>query len=87
MTYPHDMKCLRCGADEQGTHHPLCQSRDGTPTNLSDAEVRAALKDDAAQHEYLADLLDRMDSHERKLLLNYARELCDAEPFDFPADG
>jgi hypothetical protein len=35
--------CPRCGAAEQATHHPLCQERDGTPTSLSDEEVRAAL--------------------------------------------
>ena len=36
--------CSRCGADEQATHHPLCQYRDGTPTELSDKEVMTALR-------------------------------------------
>lgn len=28
----------------QATHHPLCSHRDGTPTNLTDAEVRRQLR-------------------------------------------
>lgn len=35
--------CLRCGASMQCTHHPLCQASDGTPTALSDEEVRSLL--------------------------------------------
>ena len=38
-----DTICPRCGAADQGTHHPLCQHRDGTPTVLSDETVRRAL--------------------------------------------
>jgi hypothetical protein len=38
-----DSICERCGASEQLTHHPLCQARDGTPTALSDDEVREAV--------------------------------------------
>lgn len=36
--------CPRCGAHTQATHHPLCTYRDGTPTELSDDEVRRALE-------------------------------------------
>jgi ribosomal protein L40E len=35
--------CARCGAHMQATHHRLCQERDGTPTALSDREVRKRL--------------------------------------------
>ena len=35
--------CPRCGAHMQATHHPLCQARDGTPTELDDRAVRIAL--------------------------------------------
>jgi len=38
-----DEVCPRCGAAMQATHNPLCQSRDGTPTALTDEEVRKAL--------------------------------------------
>lgn len=39
----NDEICIRCGAGEQFTHHPLCQHRDGTPTELCDELVRDAL--------------------------------------------
>jgi hypothetical protein len=49
-----DAICPRCGASEQFTHHPLCQARDGTPTSLSDAEVRENLNQSEARfHETL----------------------------------
>ena len=35
--------CPRCGCNTQGTHHPLCSYRDGTPTELTDDAVRDAL--------------------------------------------
>ncbi len=38
-----DDRCPRCAAHMQATHHPLCQARDGTPTELDDRAVRAAL--------------------------------------------
>ena len=38
-----DDHCPRCNAHMQATHHPLCQARDGTPTELDDRAVRAAL--------------------------------------------
>jgi hypothetical protein len=40
--------CPRCGVGMQATHHPLCQYRDGTPTELSDYEVRRRIK--AGEH-------------------------------------
>lgn len=42
-TLQDDDLCPRCGASMQTTHHPLCQDRDGTPTSLTDEEVRQAL--------------------------------------------
>ena len=35
-----DEQCPRCGANEQATHHSLCQARDGTPTDMDDETVR-----------------------------------------------
>ncbi len=35
--------CPRCGAGEQATHHSACQRRDGTPTSLTDKQVREVL--------------------------------------------
>lgn len=35
--------CGRCGVSMQGTHHPLCEARDGTPTDTADEDVRAAV--------------------------------------------
>jgi hypothetical protein len=35
--------CMRCGAHMQATHHWLCQYPDGTPTGLTDQEVRGRL--------------------------------------------
>ncbi|MBA3563357.1 MAG: hypothetical protein H0W33_05020 [Gammaproteobacteria bacterium] len=40
IAFPDGETCTRCGASMQATHHPLCEARDGTPTDLSDAEVR-----------------------------------------------
>jgi ribosomal protein S27AE len=40
----YDERCPRCGAHMQMTHHPLCQERDGTPTGLTDEQIRAAIK-------------------------------------------
>lgn len=39
-----DDTCPRCGAAMQATHHPLCEHRDGTPTQLDDAVVRALVR-------------------------------------------
>ena len=36
--------CRRCGASIQATHHELCESRDGTPTDLDDATVRRLIR-------------------------------------------
>lgn len=39
----NDEICPRCGANEQAAHHPLCESRDGTPTDLPAELVREAI--------------------------------------------
>jgi hypothetical protein len=36
--------CPGCGAHKQATHHPLCEERDGTPTGLTDEQIRAAIE-------------------------------------------
>lgn len=41
--YFDDDICPRCGAAMQLTHHILCQYSDGTPTKLSNKEVRKVL--------------------------------------------
>jgi hypothetical protein len=40
---PCDEPCPRCGMGMQFTHHPLCQERDGTPSGLTDEQIRAAI--------------------------------------------
>ena len=35
-----DDRCARCGASMQATHHPSCETRDGTPTGLADETVQ-----------------------------------------------
>jgi hypothetical protein len=40
---PNDDICPRCGVSNQATHHSACQERDGTPTSLTDDEVRACV--------------------------------------------
>ena len=55
--------CPRCGASEQGTHHPLCEDRDGTPSGLSDAEVRRRLHSLDCPHCSETDALIPLDEH------------------------
>ena len=44
VEFPDIEICRRCGASMQLTHHELCESRDGTPTDLDDATVRRLIQ-------------------------------------------
>lgn len=51
----HPDLCPRCGHHEQATHHWLCQERDGTPTGLSDEQVRHFIGREKASQAPLLD--------------------------------
>ena len=44
VKFPDPEICRRCGASMQLTHHELCESRDGTPTDLDDSTVRRLIR-------------------------------------------
>jgi hypothetical protein len=43
--------CPRCGSDMQATHHPACEYKDGTPTGLTNEQIRILIDTEASREE------------------------------------